>query len=146
MNILLGVDLSSSSDTIIAQGQSLAQAYSAKIWLLHVAPSDPDFVGYDVGPQTVRDAVAKKYHAEHAQIQAFSAQLRDAGLDATALLVQGATADTILKEAEQLQANIIVLGSHGKGMAKQLLLGSTSSSVIKHSKVPVLVVPTHERI
>ncbi|MGI9296075.1 MAG: universal stress protein [Pseudomonadales bacterium] len=145
MNILIAVDLSPSSEKVIAQGQSLAQAYLAKIWLLHVAPSDPDFVGYDVGPQTVRDAVAKKFHVEHTQIQAFSARLRDAGLDATALLVQGATSDTILKEAEQLQAEVIVLGSHGRGMAKQLLLGSTSSSVIKHSKVPVLVVPTHER-
>ncbi len=146
MNILLCVDLSTSSEIVIAQGQSLAQAYSAKIWLLHVAPPDPNFVGYEVGPQTVRDAVAKKFHTEHSQIQALSAQLRNAGLDVTALLVQGATADTLLKEAEQLQVDVIVLGSHGKGMAKQLLLGSTSSSVIKHSKVPVLVVPTHERI
>lgn len=144
MNIVLAVDLSPSSERIIAQGQSLAQAYAAKLWLLHIAPADPDFVGYDVGPQTVRDAVAKKFHAEHMQIQAYSKQLRDAGLDATALLVQGATAEAILKEAEQLQADIIVLGSHGKGMAKQLLLGSTSSSVIRHATVPVLVVPTRE--
>lgn len=145
MNVVIAVDLSPSSDKILAQGQSLAQAYSAKIWLLHIAPADPDFVGYEVGPQTVRDAVAKQFHAEHAKIQTYSKQMRDAGLEATAMLVQGATAESILKEAERLHADIIVLGSHGKGMAKQLLLGSTSSDVIKHSKVPVLVVPTHER-
>jgi nucleotide-binding universal stress UspA family protein len=47
----------------------------------------------------------------------------------------------ILAQADQLQADLIVVGSHGHGATYDLLVGSISSGVIRKSKVPVLVVP-----
>jgi nucleotide-binding universal stress UspA family protein len=61
----------------------------------------------------------------------------------TALLVQGVTADTILEEAAKLAADIIVVGSRGKGALQQLVVGSVSEGVLRKSQCPVLVVPTH---
>ena len=90
-------------------------------------------------------SIAERFHNEHHQIQEIAAKLLKAGIDATALLVQGATAETILKEASKLEADMIVVGSHGKGAMYQLLVGSVSEGVLHKSECPILVVPTHER-
>lgn len=68
-------------------------------------------------------------------------ELRDAGRDVTALCMQGPTIDTILAQVEQLQAGLVVIGSHGHGATYDLLVGSVSSGIIRGSRVQVLVVP-----
>jgi nucleotide-binding universal stress UspA family protein len=143
MKILISVDLSDSTAKVVEKAEDFAKGLSAEVWLLHVAAPDPDFVGYDAGPQSVRDSVAQKYHEEHRQIQAIAGQFRKKGLEATALLIQGVTADTILNEAAKLRVDMVVVGSHGRGMVRHLLVGSVSEEVIRRSLVPVLVVPTH---
>jgi nucleotide-binding universal stress UspA family protein len=145
MKILLSVDLSDSTAEVLAKAEDLAKALSAEVWLLHVGAPDPDFVGYDAGPQSMRDFVAETFREEHRQIQAIAERFRQLGLTATALLIQGPTAETILKEAAKLNVSMIIMGSHGRGMMSQLLMGSVSEDVIRKSPVPVLVVPTHNR-
>ncbi|MGB5475141.1 MAG: universal stress protein [Gammaproteobacteria bacterium] len=155
MKLLVAVDLSEFSEKIVFKAEEIAKALSAKVWLLHIAeprPVDfsiagfePDSIGLEVDPQSLRDSLAKRFRAEHRQIQDMADRLRKAGLDATALLVQGATVDTILKEASKLDVDMIVVGSHGRGAMYQLLMGSVSEGVLRKSECPILVVPTHER-
>ena len=76
-----------------------AGKFSAKMWILHNAEPEPGFVEFKVDPQTARDCLSKKFQGEHRQIQKIEKRLRKAGFDKTALLVQGTTVDTILKEA-----------------------------------------------
>ncbi|HEX5338389.1 MAG TPA: universal stress protein [Gallionella sp.] len=145
MKLLVSIDLSESTEKIVKAAAELAAPVSAKIWLLHVAEPEPDFVGYEIGPQYIRHSLSETFHREHCRIQEIADGLRKTGLDTTALLVQGATAETILKEAAKLGVDMIVLGSHGRGATYQLLVGSVSETVLHHSACPVLVVPTHER-
>ncbi|MDP6183198.1 MAG: universal stress protein [Gammaproteobacteria bacterium] len=142
MNILAGIDFSESAQKIIDQTVMLAKALNAKIWLIHVAEPDPAFVGYEADPEVMRDVVAKKYHEEHRDLQAIASALRGDGLDCVALLVQGATVATLLREAAHLPAALIVIGSHGKGALKRLLIGSTSEGILHASEIPVHIVPT----
>ncbi|MDD1728386.1 MAG: universal stress protein [Methanospirillum sp.] len=53
---------------------------------------------------------------------------------------QGHAGDTIISKAMALEADLIVMGSHGKSNVDRLLLGSVSSFVVEHSSVSVLVV------
>lgn len=53
---------------------------------------------------------------------------------------QGHAGDTIISTAQKLNADLIVMGSHGKSNVDRLLLGSVSSFVVEHSVVSVLVV------
>lgn len=145
MSILVAVDFSESSRRLIDHARSLANSYPGKIWLLHVTEPEPDFVGYRVGPQSVRDGMAQHFHEEHKQLQCWAEDLRSSGLDCTALLVQGSSASTILSEASRLGAGVIVIGSHGKGPVHRLLVGSTSEGVLRGSTVPVFVVPTRRK-
>jgi nucleotide-binding universal stress UspA family protein len=126
MKLLVAVDFSDASTEVLDRARSLALGMKARVWLLHVAEPDPDFVGYDVGPQTVRDSVAKNFHEEHRALQAHAKAFRSVGIDAVALLVQGSTVQTLLGQAAKLEVDLIAIGSHGKGAMKRLLVGSTS--------------------
>lgn len=145
MKLLVAIDLSDSSRIVLDYVKDLAKALSGKIWLLHVAEPDPEFVGYEVDPPVMRDAVARRFHKEHQQIQQLSQELRSTGLECDALLVQGPTVETILRQIEKLPVDMVVIGSHGKGVLRHLLVGSTSEGVLHKSSIPVLVVPTHGR-
>jgi nucleotide-binding universal stress UspA family protein len=70
--------------------------------------------------------------------------LRNDGITATALLAQGVAGEAIVAEAARLEADTIVIGSHGHGAVHHLLAGSVSEYVLRHSKRPVLVVPGRE--
>jgi len=141
MNILVAVDLSPASEIVIAAAAGVARLTGAKVYILHTAEPEPDFVGYDAGPEVVRTQVANEYRREHRDVQALADKLRGDGLDATALLIQGPTVETALREADNLDAELIVVGTHGHGAVYDVLVGSYSAGIIRKSKRPVLVVP-----
>ena len=155
MKLLVGVDLSESTEKIVGKAEKIATALSAKVWLLHsVKPEPADFYigghgpgsdGFEMDPQSFRDSLAKRFHSEHRQIQESADRLRKAGIDTTALLVQGAAVEILLEEASKLDVDMIIVGSHGRGAMHQLLVGGVSEGVIHGSEFPILVVPTHKR-
>ena len=142
MNILAAIDFSAFTDPIVASLEQIAAAApDARIWLLHVAEPDPSFVGYDAGPDVVRDQVAAEYRQERQQLHACAERLRVGAREITALVVRGAIADTILAEAARLDAQLIVMGSHGKGTLAELIVGRVSKVVLRKARCPVLVIP-----
>ena len=141
MKLLAALDLSDAMPVLLRETRRWATLLQAPVWLIHVAEPDPDFIGYEPGPETVREAVAKKFHREHRQIEAAAQELRDAGLDATALLLQGPTAETLLREADRIGADAILMGTGGYGAIHDLLLGSVSRQVLRKATRPVLLVP-----
>jgi nucleotide-binding universal stress UspA family protein len=140
-NILAAIDFSPVSDAVVEHATALARAFDGALWLLHVAAPEPDFVGYDSGPQSVRHSVAAALHDNHRRLQEQSAALRERGIDCTALLIQGSTPETIVREAERLGVDVVVLGSHGHGAIRRALLGSVSEHVLHHATRPLLIVP-----
>jgi nucleotide-binding universal stress UspA family protein len=55
-------------------------------------------------------------------------------------LVEGASGQMIIHVANEIDADVIVVGSHGKGWLKRVVIGSVSEYVLRHSTIPVLVV------
>lgn len=143
-NILAAVDFSDVTPTVLAKAGELAKALGAKVYLLHVASAEPDFVGYEVGPVYIRESVARELRKEHQQLQEYQEGLQQEGIDVTAMLVSGAPADKIVDEVEKLNADMIILGSHGHGALYDLLVGSVCKSVLKKAGCPVLVVPSRQ--
>ncbi len=80
-NVLVPVDFCEITDPVIATARALAQGFSAKLWLVHIASPDPDFVGYQVGPQSVRDQVAAHLREEHRHLQREADRLRNGDVD-----------------------------------------------------------------
>jgi nucleotide-binding universal stress UspA family protein len=142
MNILAAVDFSGFTGPILATVERIAAAVpESRIWLLHVAEPDPSFVGYEAGPDVVRDQVAAEYRQERQRLQAYADGLRSRGLDVSALVIQGAIAETILAEAEALDVHLIVMGLHGHGTIAELIVGGVSKVVLRKARCPVLIIP-----
>ena len=145
MKILVAVDLSDSTQTIVDKVESITEDHSAKLWILHNAEPPPDTIEFKVDPIAAREALAKKFHKEHREIQAIADRLRRDGLEATALLVHGPTIETILQEAADLDVDMIAVGTHGHSAMHELLMGSVTKAILDKSPLPVLVIPTHNR-
>ena len=141
MKLLVAVDFSDPTDRILQVATGLATRLGASVWVVHAAEPEPDFVGYDAGPEVVRGQVAREYSEEHRQLQARTEQMREAGVDATAMLVRGPTVEALIAMAEKQESDLIVVGSHGKGMMAELLMGSVSQGLIRAGRWPVTVVP-----
>jgi nucleotide-binding universal stress UspA family protein len=141
LKILVAVDLSSATKRVIQVTERIARGMSGKAWVLHVAEAEPDLVGFDAGPEVVRDQVAKEFREEHKAVQEYADTLREAGIESTALLIRGPIVETILQQAERIDADLLIVGSHGFGALYDLLVGSASRGVLKRSEIPVLVVP-----
>jgi nucleotide-binding universal stress UspA family protein len=139
--IIAAIDFSDISESVILVAAELAAALATELLLLHAAAPDPDFVGYDVGPQSVRDDRARTLKQEHKRLQARADTLRQGGLEARALLVEGPTVETVLDEARKHGARMIVVGSHGRGTIGRALLGSVSEGLARAAHCPVLIVP-----
>jgi nucleotide-binding universal stress UspA family protein len=138
--IVVPVDFSDVSGKVAETASSLAQAFGSRVILVHVAEPEPQFVGYDPGPLSVRVAVAADIHAEQERLDRLKEKFGSA--DLVALHVQGSIPDEILKLARDHDADLIVMGSHGHGALYQLFVGSVTTAVLKEAPCPVLVVPT----
>jgi nucleotide-binding universal stress UspA family protein len=142
--ILVAVDLAASNTNQLLAAEQMAKALGAKLWVLHAADPDPDFVGYGVGPPSVRHDVARRHHEEHVRLQAIAERFRSAGLEASALLIQGPAVEAIVSEREKLDCAMVIIGSHPHGLFHQLLKGNVGDGLIKRLCCPVLVVPEGE--
>lgn len=141
MKLIVAVDFSDPTDLILRVARRLAKSLDASVWVVHVAEPEPDFVGYDAGPEVVRGQVAKELREEHRLLQQYTDQLREAGVDAKAMLVRGPTVQSLLDMAEKQGADLIVVGSHGRGLVAEAILGSISQGLIRAGRWPVTVVP-----
>lgn len=144
MKILVALDLSEAAPRILQVTERMARQSSAEVRLLHVAEAEPDFMGYDAGPEVVRDQVAKEFRDEHRAVQKYADELREAGINAGARLIQGPIVETVFREAERFEANLLIVGSHGFGAIYDLLVGSVSRGLLKDANIPVLVVPIRD--
>ena len=140
-NILVSLDFDNTEQVLLDKAFELAQAFQSKIWLLHIADPEPDFVGYGVGPQYIRDDVAAELRKEHRLLQSYAVQLNEKGIVTEALLIQGATYEMIVAEAKKLQVDLIITGHKEHHFLYKVLIGSVSEQVVNKSKIPVLVVP-----
>lgn len=139
--ILVTIDLDDHADQLMGHAAALASALNAKVWLMHVAAPDPDFVGYEVGPQYIRDSRADELRKEHRTLQGCAKILEDHGVEAEGILVQGATIEMILEESKKLDADLIICGHHEHGFVHDWLTGSIAKALLKKSKTPLLIIP-----
>jgi nucleotide-binding universal stress UspA family protein len=144
MKLLAAVDLSRASGYVIEAVHRVALATNAEVYVLHTIIPLPGIAGPEFNPVTEHQEMSRRYLAEQDQLNELVTQLVEADVNATALMAQGDPAKTVLKEAERLDAELIVVGSHGHGMMFDALMGSVSAGILRKSAIPVLVVPIRE--
>jgi universal stress protein A len=138
--ILVPTDFSAASDAALTSARSLARQCGASINLLHVL-EDPFATGAFLGdgvvtmPLDLRESLERAAREQLASRHAVHASTLP--LSSTDLLM-GNTAKLIVEHAETTGANLIVMGTHGRGGLGHLLLGSIAEKVVRTAKCPVL--------
>lgn len=143
-NILVSIDFNNHEKSLIDKAIEMAKAFNSKIWLLHVAAPEPEFIGFGVGPQYIRDSRADELRKEHRLISDYTDLIRLENQECEGLLINGATIEMILEEAQKLAIDLIIIGHHDHNFLYKAFFGSVASGVIKKSNIPVLVVPLED--
>jgi len=143
-NIMVAVDFNDSVGDLLNFAESLASTYESKVWIVHVAEPDPDFVGMVTGPQYIRDMKAEDLKEEHKTLQSLREAFFDEEIDSEALTIQGSTVDAVLEEAEKLNIDLLVVGTHKHGFLYNLLSESVSVELLKKINIPMLSIPINE--
>jgi nucleotide-binding universal stress UspA family protein len=145
-NILVAIDSCETTtikSPIIKRTIELATAFSSKVRILHVAPQSrqPPF---NVDKQAIRHEVAHVLHDEHEFIQQLAKCLQDRDIEATSLLVEGATVKTILHESDRLDIDLIILGCHSHGLLYGALIEATEEGLLSKCSRPIMFIPMPE--
>jgi nucleotide-binding universal stress UspA family protein len=136
-HILVATDGSALSRRAIRQGVSLAKALGARLTAIAViAPYTPE----DTAVSALRGFSAAVRKEAWRALASFNAEARSQGVAATATSVVGGEPwKAILRAARARKCDLVVMASHGRSGMAGMLLGSETSKVLTHSKIPVLV-------
>jgi len=61
------------------------------------------------------------------------------------LIREGDFAESILKTAKEIHADIIILGSHSRKWLENIVIGSVTEKVLRHTPIPLLIIPTKKK-
>lgn len=135
-NILVAHDGSEPADKALLEAVSVAEKFGAKVSIVSVVPN---LCFSEIG--TDCDTVTKLYRAEiEGAMEGVKSLLKDKGIDAEVVILEGSPADVIVDAAKARNANLIVAGSTGKQATERTVLGSVSSKIVANAPCSVLVV------
>jgi nucleotide-binding universal stress UspA family protein len=144
MRVILAIDGSAHSHAAVA-------AFAAQPWpkgtqveiLTAIHPSIPLFMDVTL---VLAAAHVEQENRQLRQapelLEAARNLIRDAApaVTVTTRIVEGVPADMIVREANEWDADLVVVGSHGHGRVRRLVLGSVASAVVARAPCSVLVV------
>jgi nucleotide-binding universal stress UspA family protein len=142
-NILIAIEVNNTDlmNKMLDTAVQMGKAFNSKCWLIQIAEPDPDFVGYEVGPQYIRDFKAEELRETHRAVQAQTELLKSRGVEAEGLMIQGPTEEMIQKEVDKLKIDLLILGNKNHGMLHSIFIGSITDDLIKDAKIPILLIP-----
>ena len=132
-NILLPTDFSSFSETVLAYGVALCRRYDTTLYTVTVVPEE--ITDYVQPP----DPFFLRHSAENKMASLGGSELFR-GIKHRELVKEGFVADILPDLIDRLEIDLVVLGTHGRGGIKKLVLGSVAEGVIESASCPVLTV------
>jgi nucleotide-binding universal stress UspA family protein len=150
-NILIALDYDPTAQRVAEAGYSFAKKMGAEVSLLHVI-NEPvlyfskefspimGFSGYLETGQYQLDSIEGIKDASLHYLNMVKRHLGDETIQT--LVKEGDYAETILKAAKKMKADVIVLGSHSKKWLENIVMGSVTEKVLHHTTIPLLIIPT----
>ncbi|MEW6083912.1 MAG: universal stress protein [Chloroflexota bacterium] len=137
--ILVPLDGSELAEAVLPHAEALAKSENAELVILRV-PNIPagEYIALDpVVASTIRKDIreeASKYVNEKVDM------LKKDHIKATGLTKEGSVPDTILEVAEETQADMIAMSTHGRTGVKRWLMGSVADKIVHHTHIPVMLI------
>jgi len=136
--ILVPTDFSDSARQALDWAISLGREFKADILLLHVVENLT--VGYasDLFPVPMAEVFEEISGYARTELAKLAEEVRAKGVTVTERLAQGTPSAEIIRIAKDEPVDLIVVGSHGKGLLDHALFGSTTERVVRKAPCPVL--------
>jgi nucleotide-binding universal stress UspA family protein len=138
--VLCPTDFSEFSSAASTYAAALAASYGSSLRLLHVLTPFPIVAPFGDVPGDVRLYESQRTQGDQA-LAAEAARIRRPGFTVDVELRDGSAVHEILAAAEEWPADVIVLGTHGRGGMERLVLGSVAEKVLRKARCAVLAVP-----
>lgn len=143
--ILIAVTNDELAERVIGTGSALAGALGARLALVHIvdlaaasaAAATPVDIG--VAPTVIQEVVEAEEETGKALLDHLAAQFPRDRVET--LLREGTPVEEAVAAAAEWGADLLVVGTHGRGGLQRLVLGSVAEGVLRHAHCPVLVVP-----
>ena len=140
-HILVPVDGSPTSQLAVEKAIGLAKAFGSRVTAIFVIDPYP-FTGvgtdFAYGQAEYLNAATSEANAA---IKATKSAFEGAGVAVETSVIEAHAAwRGVVQAAESVQADLIVMGSHGRSGLEKLVLGSVTQAVLSHTRLPVLVV------
>lgn len=143
--ILVPVDYSDPSRAVLQFAAEIARRLGGQLTVVHVwecmphAPADLMVKGRDGKPRKLAEVIRDNAEAEMRQFLG-GAGLPE-GLRVETRVESGDAARCILGDLDSGEFDLLVMGTHGRGGVKHVVLGSVAEKIVRASKVPVITVP-----
>ena len=135
--IVAATDFSSPSELALEYARTLAKRFGASLHLVHVV-EEPYPIGSEGYVVDVAEFHESLLQEAHQQLATRLAIISDEG--ATGEVLVGKPARRITEAASEKNADLIVMGTHGRGGVAHLLMGSVAERVVRTAPCPVLTV------
>lgn len=136
--IMIAVDFSSYSSSVVAAGMELARSTKSSVVLLSILDKASELIPSIEGGES-SDEWTRRVQDIATRLEVFAAEYSDVAVSVSATI--GSPKEDILEQAAAQEITTLVVGTHGRTGLDHLLVGSTAEFVIRHSPIPVLVVP-----
>ena len=136
--IVVPTDFSETSARVLSVALDYASLLGGRIVLVHVHDA-PAYLGLDAG--AVADVEKGMQQRIERELEEVAEQVRRRGVEVEQVRLYGSSPEAIAEFARRAGADLIVMGTHGRGGIKHALLGSMAEHVIPRSPCPVMVVP-----
>jgi nucleotide-binding universal stress UspA family protein len=138
--ILVAVDFSDVSANAFRTAADLATKLNAKLKVVHAVPMQAASLPMEGGAVYIEDLQTKQVDEARERLVAFVRQHSRGGAGVEQCIRSGDPTTEINRAAEELHADLIVVGTHGRSGLRHLLMGSVAESVLREALVPVLCV------
>jgi nucleotide-binding universal stress UspA family protein len=138
--ILLATDGSPASEPASEEAIDLATQIEARLLVVSVLGGSSRPAGAPSGAAADTAGVTDSRDSLTAKAQAIVQRAKAAGANATFLVWDGEAGEAIVAAADSENADLIVVGSHGRSGVSRFLIGSVSDYVVRHAHCPVMVV------
>lgn len=140
--ILVPIDSNKEGDLVANKAIDIASVFDANVHLVHVTSlRSNDLSGKEEAIEYISTETLSAYEKEMETLNLFKSRFSAAGIICETHLLQGAPDKQILKLAEKVNADLIILGLINHSALYKVFVGSVSNEVIKGTKTPVLLVP-----
>ena len=140
-NILVPIDGSETSLTVVKHAVDLAKAFNSKITVVQVLTLDPYIAAEYLSNGQSNSLIERSREFIQSNMQAAQQLFQAEGVAVETKLLEGENiARTISLAVNDLKIDLVVLSSHGRTGLKKLIMGSVAQSLLTELQVPVMVI------